>query len=121
MDFSSSIRLSCLGDDDNLSFEKFYITVTVLTVLVYLFSVLIMPRILFVKKTLLQQWRKKGSEPKKMVFAKLLYNQFTYRVSLTLVLLHAVSCRIALKELYCDGVAGDRWDDIDNPDLSDCR
>ena len=142
LDFSYVVKTDCLGNGvvQDYAFEQMYSTIVCILVLVYLATVLILPRSKYVKSfirglegsklnsapssssTSSRAWSTEGLmtfvRDNRCSFAQLLYGQFTYRLGLTLVLLYAVSCKIALSHLWCSGVEGDAYD---TGDLSDCR
>ena len=114
LDFSLAVKLPCLGDDTDW-FEQLYVALVVIFVLVYAVALLLLPRFRFIQTALLYTPTKVRPQN---IFA-LLYQQFTYRGGVLLVLTHAVSCKVALSNMKCsgdglEGGAGD-GDDCANP------
>ena len=114
LDFSLTVRLECLGDDTDW-FERMYVALVVLLMLVYAAALLLLPRIRVIRSALLYTPTKVRPQN---IFA-LLYQQFTYRGGVLLVLTHAVSCKMALSNMQCSGdkleVGADDGDDCTNP------
>ena len=94
LDFSASVRLPCLSGGDGADFEKIYAALTCLVVVIYIAALLLLPRLRIIKNVLL-------FTPTRTHYKRnLLYNQFAERIGIWLILTHAVSCRIALSNLY---------------------
>ena len=61
----------------------------------------------------------KGRRPsKREILVVHVLRKFTVVASVLLYVFHAVSCRVALTALYCDGIEGDEYD---TGDADDCR
>ena len=61
----------------------------------------------------------KGRNPsKREILVVYVLRKFTVVASVLLYVSHAVSCRVALSALYCDGIEGDEYD---TGDADDCR
>jgi hypothetical protein len=114
LDFSLTVKLPCLGDDTNW-IERLYVALVVLLMLVYAAALLLLPRFRVIQSALLYTPTKVRPQN---IFA-LLYQQFTYRGGVLLVLTHAVSCKMALSNMQCSvdkhEVGADDGDDCTNP------
>ena len=99
LDFSLTVKLPCLGGDP-LAFEKAYAGLTCFLVVMYIVAILVLPRLAVVQRSLLAKARRGGK-------GHLLYQEFTYKIATWLVLTHAVSCRIALSNMYCADEGGE--------------
>jgi hypothetical protein len=111
LDFSLAVKLPCLGDDTDW-LEQLYVALAVLFVLVYAVAILLLPRFRVIQNALLYTPTKIRRQS---IFA-LLYQQFTYRGGVLLVLTHAVSCKVALTNMQCSGDGtDDDGNDCTNP------
>ena len=111
LDFSLAVKLPCFGGDADW-LEKLYVTLAVLFVLVYAVAILLLPRFRVIQNALLYT----PTKIRPQSFFALLYQQFTYRGGVLLVLTHAVSCKVALTNMQCSGDgADDDGNDCTNP------
>ena len=125
LDFSQSVRLPCLGGDP-ATFEHTYAALTCILVVVYVAVLLVLPRLAVGQRVLMAKAHSGGTRLSTRISTRIstvisasnantetllynLYGQFTYRVGVWLVLTHAVSCKVALSNMYCadEGGVGD--------------